>query len=76
MSKRFEFVRGAPQRSPEWFALRKQGITATDVSVIAGLSPYKSPFRLWAEKTGRVEDQPVGEAAHRGILLEDTVGRY
>lgn len=76
MSKRFEFVRGAPQRSPAWFALRKQGITATDVSVISGLSPYKSPFRLWAEKTGRVEDQPVGEAAHRGILLEDTVGRY
>ncbi len=76
MSKQFEFVRGAPQRSPEWFALRKQGITATDAAVIAGLSPYKTAFRLWAEKTGRVEDQPVGEAAHRGILLEDTVGRY
>lgn len=75
MSKQYEFVK-AEQRSPEWFALRKEGITATDIAVIAGLSPYKTAFRLWAEKTGRVEDQPVGAAAHRGILLEDTVGRY
>ncbi len=39
MSKQYEFVK-AEQRSPEWFALRADGITATDVSVIAGLNPY------------------------------------
>ena len=31
MSKRFKFT-AAPQRSPKWFALRKDGITATDVA--------------------------------------------
>ena len=75
MSKRFEFVK-APQRSPEWFALRKQAITATDIAVIAGLSPYKTPFRLWAEKTGRVEEQEVGAAADRGRWLEPAVAQY
>jgi putative phage-type endonuclease len=73
--KRYEFVK-APQRSPEWFELRKDAITATDVAVLMGLSPYKTPFRLFAEKTGRVGDQPAGEAAARGRILEDAVATY
>lgn len=75
MSKRFEFVK-APQRSPEWFALRKGGITATDAVVIAGLSPYKTPYQLWAEKLGKVEEAEVGAAAQRGVILEDAVATY
>ena len=75
MSKRFKFT-AAPQRSPKWFALRKDGITATDVAVIAGLSEYKTRFQLWAEKTGAVTEEPAGEAAQRGILLEDAVANW
>ena len=75
MSKQYEFVK-AEQRSPEWFALRADGITATDVSVIAGLNPYKTPYQLWAEKLGKYEPEPVGPAAIRGILLENTVAEF
>lgn len=75
MSKQYEFVK-AEQRSPEWFALRADGITATDVSVIAGLNPYKTPYQLWAEKLGKYEPDPVGPAAIRGILLENTVAEF
>jgi putative phage-type endonuclease len=75
MSKRFEFIK-AEQRSPAWFALRNDGITATDVAVIAGLSEYKTRFQLWAEKTGAVTEEPAGEAAQRGILLEDAVAQW
>lgn len=75
MSKRFEFIK-AEQRSPKWFALRKDGITATDVAVIAGLSEYKTRFQLWAEKTGAVTEEPAGEAAQRGILLEQAVADW
>lgn len=75
MSKQYEFVK-AEQRSPEWFALRVDGITATDVSVIAGLNPYKTPYQLWAEKLGKYEPEPVGAAAVRGILLENTVAEF
>ena len=75
MSKQWEFVK-AEQRSPEWFALRKEGITATEVSVIAGLNPYKTPYQLWAEKLGKYEPEPAGAAAQRGIILEDAVATF
>jgi putative phage-type endonuclease len=75
VSKRFEFI-AAPQRSAKWFKLRKTGITATDATVIAGLSPYKTPYQLWAEKSGKVKEAEVGAAAQRGIILEDAVATY
>jgi len=75
VSKQYEFVK-AEQRSPEWFALRAEGITATDVSVIAGLNPYKTPYQLWAEKLGKYTPDPVGPAAVRGILLENAVAEF
>ena len=75
MSKQYEFVK-AEQRSPEWFALRADGITATEVSVIAGLNPYKTPYQLYAEKLGLYTPEPVGAAAVRGLLLESTVATF
>jgi len=75
VSKQYEFIK-AEQRSPEWFALRQDGITATEAAVIAGLSPYKTPYQLWAEKLGKYEPEPVGPAAVRGILLENTVAEF
>ena len=42
------------QRSPEWLQWRSQGITASDIPIILGLSPYKTPWQLWAEKVGRI----------------------
>ena len=75
MSKQYEFVK-AQQRSPEWFALRQDGITATEVSVIAGLNPYKTPYQLWAEKLGKYQPEPAGAAAQRGIILEDAVATF
>ena len=75
MSKRFEFV-SAPQRSPEWFEIRKGGITATGITAINGTSPYKTAYRLWAELTGQVGEQEVGAAAQRGQLLEQAVADY
>ena len=41
------------QRTPEWLVWRNQGITATEIAVVMGKSPYKSPWRLWCEKVGK-----------------------
>ncbi len=41
------------QRTPEWLRWREEGITATESAVILGLSPFKTPWRLWAEKVHR-----------------------
>jgi putative phage-type endonuclease len=76
MSKKtWEFVR-AMQRSPEWLELRRQGLGASDMAAVMGVSPYKTPYQLWAEKTGATPPQKVGAAANRGVILEDAVAQY
>jgi putative phage-type endonuclease len=75
MSKKYEFVK-APQRSPEWLELRRQGLGASDMAAVMGVSPYKTPYQLWAEKTGATPEQKVGAAANRGVILEDAVAQY
>lgn len=35
----------------EWLKYRTHGIGGSDVSVIAGINPYKSVYQLWLEKT-------------------------
>ena len=34
-----------------WFLKRKQVVTATDIAAICGLSPYRSAFDVWLDKT-------------------------
>ena len=58
----------------EWLRFRKQGIGGSDAGILMGASPYKSRFSLWAEKTGKVDDEFSGnEATEWGHLLERTV---
>lgn len=55
---------------------RKKGIGGSDVAAILGLSPYKSPYQLWLDKTGRSEKKDSqNESAHFGNLLEDVVAK-
>ena len=35
-----------------WLRMRSGGIGGSDAAVIAGLSPWKSPYELYLEKTG------------------------
>jgi hypothetical protein len=76
VSKQYEFIKAA-QRSPEWHELRKNGIGASEVAAIAGVSPYVTPYTLWANKTGAFTPPPfASEAMERGILLEDSVAQW
>jgi len=61
------------QRSPEWHAWRAQGVTASEAAIILGRSPYKTPWRLWAERTGVTapEDLSNNPFVQRGIQFED-----
>jgi putative phage-type endonuclease len=47
------------QRSPEWRLWRSQGISASEAAIIMNRSPYKTPWRLWAEKKGLVLEQSL-----------------
>lgn len=58
----------------EWLKLRTNGIGGSDVSIIAGINPFKSVYELWLEKTGQKEpEQTDSEYAHFGTLLEPIV---
>ncbi len=60
----------------KFLAGRKKGIGGSDVAAILGFSPYKSPYQLWLDKTGRSErSESQSESAHFGHLLEDVVAK-
>ncbi len=71
MAKVLVPTKGMPR--DEWLAWRRRGIGGSDAPAIAGLDPYRSPVRVWLEKTGQVEPEPAGEAALWGTLLEPVV---
>ena len=59
-----------PQGSQEWKAWRRTRIGASDVPIIMGVSPWKTPLELFNEKWNGIE-QSISPAMMRGIKLED-----
>ena len=58
----------------EWLKYRTQGIGGSDVSVIAGINPFKSAYALWLEKTGQIElEETENNYTHFGTLLEPII---
>lgn len=57
----------------DWLEYRKLGIGGSDASVVCGINRYKSPVKLWMDKTGQLPYQEVGEAAYWGTQLENLV---
>ena len=66
------------QGEPAWLAWRAEGISATDIPVIMGLSPYKTSRELWMEKTGRQNppDLSGNPNIQRGHRLEDAARQF
>lgn len=61
-----------------WLEKRLLGLGGSDAPVILGLSPWKSPLALWAEKTGLIEGDNLGaneEAASWGAILEQPIAQ-
>ena len=74
MSK-FELVE-LEQGTPEWHALRKNSIGASDIPVIMGLSPWQTPYELWARKLGLMEQIKTLPHMTRGLEIEDEVRNW
>jgi putative phage-type endonuclease len=60
-----------------WLAARKQGIGASEIASVLGVSPYESALALWARKTGRVikEENDENELMFWGKQLEDKIAK-
>jgi putative phage-type endonuclease len=54
----------------EWLAARRRGITASEIAVVMGLSPWSSPFALYHRKTGDLPEQADTTAMALGRHLE------
>ena len=57
------------QNSDEWLQLRRTKIGASDAPIIMGVSPWKTPFQLFVEKT-MGETTPMNSSMKRGRDLE------
>ena len=55
-----------------WLEARRDGIGASDVSGIVGLSPYSSPFSVWADKVHGSTREPT-YGMQLGKKLEDII---
>jgi len=58
------------QRTDSWTSWRRRGLGASDAPIILGVSPWKTPYQLWLEKTGRAEPAKGNWATERGNEME------
>lgn len=76
IDKNAVFLGNFKSNSPEWHKLRdgKGVISGSEIGTILGLSPFTSAVTLWAQKTGRLPNQIVGNTAMRlGQLVEPAI---
>lgn len=61
------------QGSKEWLELRRTKIGASDAPIIMGVSPWKTPYQLWAEKLGIGQEQEETSGMMYGKKMEPEI---
>lgn len=56
--------------SPEWHEARRQGVTASEIAVVLGISPFDSAFNLYWKKVGTLPDDYDNDRLSLGRHLE------
>src|SRR5690606_22150337 len=59
-----------PAGSPEWLALRADGLGGSEIAAVLGLSPFESRFSLWHRKRGEAAPQAETEERKSGKYFE------
>lgn len=63
-------TRTIPDSRAEWLSLRKRDVTASDMAALFGAHPYRTALRLYAVKSGLVDDDEDTPAMRRGKHME------
>lgn len=71
-----ELLPSSGYRTPEWYAARRERVSASEIAAILGLSPYVSPFDLWWDKRSGEDSQAETKGMRRGrrhepMIIED-----
>lgn len=59
----------------DWLKERKKSLGGSDMGAVLGLNKFRGPYAVWAEKIGKLPDQPDTEAMRIGRDLEPYVLR-
>lgn len=61
-----------------WHELRSKNIGGSDIAAVLGVSPYKSKWQLWMEKSGKLlpEDLSQNSAIQAGTFLESGIANW
>lgn len=65
----------APDKMAAFHAERMEGLGGSDIGAILGLSKYRTPVDVWAEKTGRVPPQESNLQMRFGTFAEEFVAQ-
>lgn len=57
----------------EWLEARRQGVTASEIAVLMGLSPYDSPYGLYHRKLGILPADGDSDVMEKGRVLEPVI---
>ena len=57
-------------RTPAWYEARREGITASEIATILGLSRWDSPLSLYFRKRGELDDEDDNHRMALGRALE------
>jgi putative phage-type endonuclease len=58
-----------------WREERRSYLGASDAPIVLGVSPYRSAFELWLEKTGQAEPQPESPIMRYGKRVEAAIAQ-
>lgn len=78
MAEPFERIAVADGDRAAWLDVRRKGVGGSDVAAIMGLSKYRSPYEVWAEKLGHVlaPDLSEKQAVQWGNILEPVIADH
>lgn len=63
------------QKKTDWLQARSKGIGGSEITSVMGLDPYRTPYALWEQKTGRVPDFGGNKYTEMGNYLEPVVAQ-
>lgn len=59
----------------DWLTERRKSLGGSDMGAVLGLNKWRSPFAVWAEKTGKLPETEDNEAMRQGRDLEGYVAK-
>jgi len=68
-------VRISTEDHTAWLEERRKSIGGSDAAALVGMNPWVTPYKLWADKTGRMAPAEDNEAMRQGRDLEEYVAR-